>query len=318
MAQRSGLGTHMWDIKLKTFFRLLYLENISSILYGINVCLIKTSILLQYQRIFVIHKTRKSPMFVAIQSCIWTIFLFYLIETFFEIFQCSPREKIWNKLLTGGHCNNSSAGFKVTGVFNSISDFALLSIPMPALWKLQMPLKRKLLTMGVFAVGVLACVASIIRAYYTWVVARAIDESYSLVVLSFCAAAELAIGIIVGSLPIMPKFFQHASVKVSKALSFASNSAIKSGQESEGIRNAPTANALTSIKRSFAKYKAGSDVTESWSDQYYSRAEHHGEYLTLTEFDASSLQGTDSVQPRSLGGGTATRREDLEYGPHTS
>ena len=94
-------------------------------------------------------------MFVTIQSCIWITFLFYLIETFFEIFQCSPREKIWNKLLTGGHCNNSSAGFKVTGVFNSISDFALLSIPMPALWKLQMPLKRKLLTMGVFAVGVL-------------------------------------------------------------------------------------------------------------------------------------------------------------------
>ena len=156
--------------------------------------------------------------------------------------------------------------------------------------------------------------ASIIRAYYTWVVARAIDESYSLVVLSFCAAAELAVGIIVGSLPIMPKFFQHASVKVSKALSSAS----KSGQESEGISNAPKANAPTSIKRSFAKYKAASDVTESWGDLYYSRAEHHGEYLTLTEFDASSLQATDSVQPRSLGGGTATRREDLEYGPHTS
>ena len=178
MIQRSGLGTHMWDIKLRTFFRLLYvwspfaivpilkaegskywyyskLENIITIMYNFNVCLIKTSILLQYQRIFVIHKTRSSPMFVAIQSSIWAIFLFYLIETFFEIFQCSPREKIWNKLLTGGHCFNSAAGFKATGVFNSISDFALLFIPMPPLWKLQMPLKRKILTMGVFAVGVL-------------------------------------------------------------------------------------------------------------------------------------------------------------------
>ena len=160
--------------------------------------------------------------------------------------------------------------------------------------------------------------ASIIRTYYTWVVARAEDESYSLVVLTFCAAAELAIGIIVGSLPIMPKFFQHASVKVSKALSFASKSAVKSGQESEGISNAPKAKPLISIKRSFAKYKAGSDFTKSWSDLYNSRAEHHGEYLTLTEYDVSFLQATDSVQPRSLEGGTATRREDLEYGPHTS
>ena len=160
--------------------------------------------------------------------------------------------------------------------------------------------------------------ASIIRTYYTWVAAYATDESYSLVVLSFCAAAELAIGIIVGSLPVMPKFFQHVSVKVSNALSFMSKSAIKSGQELEGISNAPKANALTSSKRWFAKYETGSDVIESWSNRYYSRAEHHGEYLTLTDFDAPSLQATDSVQPRSLGEGTATRREDLEYGLYTS
>ena len=161
--------------------------------------------------------------------------------------------------------------------------------------------------------------ASIIRAYYTWVAARAVDESYSLAVLSFCGAAELAIGIIVGSLPSMPKFFQHASVKVSNALSsFASKSAIKSGQESEGISNAPKAHALTIIKRSFAKYKAGSDVTESWNPLHYSRTERHGEYLTLTEFGASPMQATDSVEPRSLGGGTATRREDLEYGQDTN
>ena len=94
-------------------------------------------------------------MFVAIQSCIWTIFLFYLIETFLEIFQCTPREKIWNKLLTGGHCLTTSAGFKASGIFNSFSDFALLSIPMPPLWKSQMPLREKLLTMGIFAMGIL-------------------------------------------------------------------------------------------------------------------------------------------------------------------
>ena len=160
--------------------------------------------------------------------------------------------------------------------------------------------------------------ASIIRAYYTWVVARDTDFSYKLVVISFCASAELAIGIIVGSLPTMPKLFQYASAKVSKALSFAAKSAIKSGQGSEGISNAPKANALASIKRAFAKYKAGSDVTGSWGDLHYPRTEHHGEYLTLTEFDASSLQATDSLQPRSLDGGTARKGEDLEYGPHIS
>lgn len=129
-----------------------------------------------------------------------------------------------------------------------------------------------------------------------------------MVVLILCAVAESAIGIIVGCLTIVPKFFQHASVKLSKALLFASKSTIKKGQESKGISNAPRAKALTNIKRSFPKYKAGLDVTESWSDLHHSRVEYHREYLTLTEFDASSRQATVSVLPRSLDGGTATRR----------
>ena len=94
-------------------------------------------------------------MFVAIRFCLGTIFLFYLIETFLEIFRCSPREKIWNELLTGGHCLTRSAGFKASGIFNSVSDFVLLSIPMPPLWRSQLPLKRKVLTMVIFAIGLL-------------------------------------------------------------------------------------------------------------------------------------------------------------------
>ena len=97
-------------------------------------------------------------MFAAIQFWIWTIVLFYLIDTFREIFKCSPREKIWNKLLSGGHCLDSDAGFRASGIFNVISDFALLSIPMAALWRLQVPFKKKLLTMGIFAMGVLCVV----------------------------------------------------------------------------------------------------------------------------------------------------------------
>ena len=38
---------------------------------------------------------------------------------------------------------------KIVAVFNLVSDFAILMIPMPPLWRLQMRLKRKLLTMGV-------------------------------------------------------------------------------------------------------------------------------------------------------------------------
>lgn len=95
------------------------------------------------------------PLFVGVQACIGGIFTFYLVDTAFEIAMCSPRGKIWNPLMTTGHCYNSNASFQATGVFNVISDFVMLFLPMPALWKLQMPTRRKILMMTVFGMGFL-------------------------------------------------------------------------------------------------------------------------------------------------------------------
>ena len=81
--------------------------------------------------------------------------MFYLVDTFFLIFLCTPREKIWNPLMTSGHCFEGDASYKASGVFNVLSDFAILILPMPILWNLQMSLKKKLLTTGVFATGFL-------------------------------------------------------------------------------------------------------------------------------------------------------------------
>ena len=79
----------------------------------------------------------------------------YLAETVFEIDLCTPREKIWNPLLDTGHCFDLYATFQTTGVFNVISDFAILILPMPSVWKLQMSLKRKMLMTAIFATGLL-------------------------------------------------------------------------------------------------------------------------------------------------------------------
>ena len=94
-------------------------------------------------------------MFIAIQLTLWIISLFYFILMFFTIFQCSPRENIWNKLATTGSCYNIDAIDKATGVFNVISDFAVLILPLSSIWKLQMTTKKKFLVSGVFALGFL-------------------------------------------------------------------------------------------------------------------------------------------------------------------
>lgn len=79
----------------------------------------------------------------------------YLVATIFAIAQCSPRKKIWNPLMNTGHCIDTSAAYLSTAIFNVITDFAILILPMPILWKLQMPRKKKIQTTAVFATGFL-------------------------------------------------------------------------------------------------------------------------------------------------------------------
>ena len=94
-------------------------------------------------------------MFVAIQVVIWSNFFFYLLDVAFFIGLCQPRQKIWQPWLPGGHCFRSDIWDMASGAFNAVSDISILILPMPCLWKLQMPLKKKLVTIGIFATGFL-------------------------------------------------------------------------------------------------------------------------------------------------------------------
>ncbi|KAF7513246.1 hypothetical protein GJ744_010642 [Endocarpon pusillum] len=209
---RNG-GFPIWDIQLKRYFALLYWVNITTILYGGVVFLIKLSILLQYLRIFVPNRKANMPLFVAIQIVIWTNFIFYFTDFIFETTACTPREKIWNRLITTGHCRNTHAMYMASGIFNVLSDFAILILPIVPIWKLQLPFKKKILMIATFSTGLWACVTSILRTYYTWKIVKSPEVSYNFAIMGYWTIAEITTGIVVSCLPVMPKFFHHYTSK---------------------------------------------------------------------------------------------------------
>ena len=123
-------------------------------MYGITVFFIKLSILLQYKRIFT-PTQKKNLMYWGVYTVVWLNFAFYLAITIAEIFLCNPREKYWNVLITTGHCYDRNAANIAAGSVNSFSDFVILLLPQKVIWKLQMPLKRKLAVSGIFLTGLL-------------------------------------------------------------------------------------------------------------------------------------------------------------------
>lgn len=314
---RYGGGTHMWNVQLQTFFDMLYWVNISAVVYGFVVFFIKLSILLQYLRIFA--PTRKGNMFiyVGVHVCIWSNLIFYLVETVFEIAICTPRKKIWNPLMTTGHCFSVDATFQATGVFNVISDFAILILPMPCLWRLRMPLKKKVLMTTIFATGFFACITSILRTYYTWKIVQSPDISYDMVPMGMWTYAELSTGIVISCLPVIPKFFQHIGPKLSSVFTLRSKYTKDSGIEAASTTPSDKVRAeklkLPSFKLTFASMvsRVEKDNDHELDSQ---QSLPKGEYVKLHEDAAFPRRDTNRGLNPMPAARLATAQEDLESG----
>ncbi|KAM0794235.1 hypothetical protein BDR22DRAFT_895349 [Usnea florida] len=316
-AQRSGAGIHAWDLSLRAFSRTIYWFDTAVIIYLPGVFFIKLSILLQYLRIFVPNRKGNLALFVAVQICIWSIFSYSVIYLFLNIFMCDPREKLWDPLISTGHCYNTSASWESSGILNVVSDFAILLLPMPCLWRLQIPMRNKILIMGVFATGLLACVTSIVRTYYTYQISRSSDETYKLQLMGLWGWAELTIGIIVGCLPVMPKLFHDISARIAGPLSSRSKYGVTAKHGLMNRTETPKANAFTKVQRPFAN-QVDSRNSESSTDLYSPQVRLHGNHLTADRYDSLSLNGSsrhEPIHPPSVL--IATRRGDLEYGENT-
>ena len=123
---------------------------IGNILYLVSLVLTKVSILLFYRRLFNISKWFRWTVHGAI-----TFVIGYCAGAVFAIiFECSPPAATWNIMLRlTSHCADIVHINTVIGVFNIFSDFFILLLPLPMLWKLQMPTSKKLGLMVILTSG---------------------------------------------------------------------------------------------------------------------------------------------------------------------
>ena len=86
------------------------------------------------------------------------IFLWSLITAIMQIFRCRPFKATWSAVYTLEHpdgykCLDRILLTTVYGWFNIFSDFMLLFMPLPMLWKLHLTWQKKLGLFFVFATG---------------------------------------------------------------------------------------------------------------------------------------------------------------------
>ncbi len=141
-----GLGKHATAVHEGSayFFAILYPEEI---LYIVGFALVKLSVLLFYRRIFPGHRFKQALWIVAFLVVGWGVSM-----TFTSALQCIPIRKSWNPSIPG-KCINLHAYYFGQAIPNSITDGIILLLPLPSLWKLQVPRSQKVALIVIFFLG---------------------------------------------------------------------------------------------------------------------------------------------------------------------
>ena len=149
-ADYYGDGRHLWNISVRNFIHYAYLINASSVVYSVTILFAKLSILLLYLRVF---SPARGVRF-AILAVITANVIIYVIGMFIEIFRCKPRKKIWFTWIEG-ECISQIAANITGAVWNTVSDFVILIIPLNTVRALNVKKSSKIGVMAILATGLL-------------------------------------------------------------------------------------------------------------------------------------------------------------------
>lgn len=120
-----------------------------TVIFPVSALAIKLSVLYFYHRVFPTHRFRLFSTIIGVVCIIWFIAFIFL-----QFFTCVPLAFYWNKAIPNGHCINSNyVAYFGTSPLDILTNIAILVLPIPYLWNLQMERARKIAIIGIFVLG---------------------------------------------------------------------------------------------------------------------------------------------------------------------
>ncbi|CAI4219643.1 unnamed protein product [Parascedosporium putredinis] len=190
---KYALGIHVWMTtedgsmdQLKALFAGMVIYNLSQIVT-------KISFLLQYRRIFE-GRTRVVSLILLIFLAAWGVTQEVLVGMScipVAIFIPSQADK----------CIDALTVWYLTSIMNIVTDFMVFATPMPAVRKLRLKRKKKLMVLSIFGLGFFTCVISIVRLFTLRSAINTQDPTWDNVPTSYLTVVELNCGILCACLP---------------------------------------------------------------------------------------------------------------------
>ena len=150
---------------------------------------------------------------MAVYSVMFLVAAFTISMVFVNAFECEKPSDAWSAeiLLQGaGSCTDLHHIYYGQAGFNIASDIAILVLPMPVVWNLQMKQQKRLAVIGIFSVGSIAVLASIIRIYALYLWSSDSDVPYQGARILLWSQIEINTAIISSSIPALKPLFKFA------------------------------------------------------------------------------------------------------------
>ncbi|KAL2821355.1 hypothetical protein BDW59DRAFT_164235 [Aspergillus cavernicola] len=242
-----GLGANTEDVSpedLAIWFKIYFGSECT---YLTVSALVKFSLTVFIMRLF-------PTKFIRIAGISTMVFIgaFTISMTLALTLKCRPLRASYDKSILDAKCWSSDTNFAVLmtqGVIMFALDVLILALPIWPIWRLQMPLKRRIMILGLFAIGFIACIAALVR-FSTLAYAK--DETnftYSAATSLIWMEVEFNLALTSGSLSSLPKLFKSnptaptthqltSSNTKSKSTANSANLELPSSQQtwSRGIR----------------------------------------------------------------------------------
>ncbi|KAH8729480.1 hypothetical protein BGZ61DRAFT_586063 [Ilyonectria robusta] len=202
LASRIGFGLHRLEVSDENYEQFLKLTTVCSSTFSCGVSLAKSSFAVLYLRI-----QPNKALRIANKCLIAFLFLQAVEESCVVIFKCNPISASWDlEELATAKCLDIHVLWWSTFVFNMTTDLFLFIQPIPAMWKLQLPLTKRIGLICMLSLGLLVCVTSIIRIVFVTRIGT--DDTYEFVEPMIWSEVELAALVICSTIPCLRQVVQ--------------------------------------------------------------------------------------------------------------
>ncbi|KAI1428153.1 hypothetical protein F5Y12DRAFT_733882 [Xylaria sp. FL1777] len=251
IAAETGFFVHAWDIRFgdlaEFYHNFFYVTNF----YLATMIFLKSAILLEWIRLFVPGKTRNAFFWTCHAVAILNA-LYYTANIIVENVSCKPKAYWWDKSLTG-HCLNGTVLALTSATVNLAFDTVILILPQRVIWSLNMSTPRRLGVSFVFVIGVLAVVLAAVRLSSAVTYIREADYTYNLAPQALLQTAEMTAGILIFTIPAMPKPLKYVMQRAGSSMERLVGS--KRSNTGSGSSSKESGRFLSNRKKSHASFE---------------------------------------------------------------